>query len=57
MEGGWGGQIQPRVFGTLIYKEVKLETAGLWFEPNLNIHTPLYPTLTQILFYLPLNFS
>jgi hypothetical protein len=25
-----------------------------WFEPALNIHTPLSPTLIHIFFYLPL---
>jgi hypothetical protein len=31
--------------------EVKLEGED-WFEPALNIHTPLYPSLTQFLYLL-----
>jgi hypothetical protein len=50
---GVGGQNQPRMLGTLIYREVKLEREGRWFELTLNIHIPLSPTLTQIFFYLP----
>ena len=55
--GDGGGQNQPRVLETLIYKKVKLEKAGRWFEATLSIHTPLSLTLIQIFFYLPPTYS
>jgi len=58
--GGGKGQVkqnQPRVLETLIYREIKLEKTGRWFEPTLSIHTPLSPTLTQIFLYLPPTYS
>jgi len=42
------GQNWPWVFGTLIYEGVNLERGEDWFEPFLNIHTPLSPTVTPV---------
>jgi hypothetical protein len=38
------------MFGTLIYKGVKLERGGrlVWTDPVANTHTPLFPTLTPV---------
>jgi hypothetical protein len=35
-----GGAKGPSILGTLIYKGLKLERGGDWFEPVLNVHTP-----------------
>jgi hypothetical protein len=48
-----GGQNQPWVLGTLIYKAVKLERREDWFEPILNTHTHLSPTLIPVFFICP----
>jgi hypothetical protein len=40
---GAGGN-QPLILGTSIYEVVNLERAEDWFEPVLNIHTPLPPS-------------
>ena len=44
---------------SLNYKRVKLEEwgGGHWFEPVLNIHKPLYPTLNNFFFICPLFIS
>jgi hypothetical protein len=44
---------RPWFLETLIYEGVKLEKVGEdWFEPVINIHTPLFTTFTQ-LSYMP----
>jgi len=46
-----GGGNQPLVLGTSNYKVVNLERVKNWFEPVLNIHTPLPPTLSLFFFF------
>ena len=47
------GQNQAWVLGTLIYKAVKLERVEDWFEPILNTHAPLSPTLIPVFLICP----
>ena len=52
------GQNRPWVSVTLIYEGVKLERGGKdWYEPALDIHTPLSSTLTPIFSFAPLHIS
>jgi len=47
-----GRQNQPWLLGALTYKGVELERRENWFEPVLNIHTVLSPTVIPV-FYFP----
>ena len=49
--GSGGGGSRLWVLGTLIYEQVNLQRGGRWLEPDLNIHTPISPTLTPPFFF------
>ena len=49
--------IRPRVLGTLIYEEVRLEIGEDWLEPVLNIHTRLSPLSPRFCYLPPPHFN